>query len=380
MPQSKNQKRGILLPPAVGYSLQILFNLVRKNKIPPKYYLRLVAVTIINLINWPFRNYERLFINPKYRRAGTEEEPVFILGHWRSGTTHLHNLLCQDNQMGYTTTFQSVFPDTLFNIAGRFIFKNFTKLLIPGTRKGDNVRLDPSLPQEEEFALGDKTPICYYYYWMFPQKIIEYYNRFVRFEGIPRKQQLAWESDYKLLIEKSLINSGGQRFLSKNPTNTARIKVILDMYPNAKFIHIHRNPVEVFLSMRNFFKKMLPPLQMQSIEQDELDDHTFTIYKNLMKDYFDQRGLIPAGNLVELSFDALEENPEAILKDIYKKLNLTGFDGALPNFQSYLNKMGDYNKNKHYISKIQLQRVQDEWGFAIDQLGYEFPQNIEILD
>lgn len=380
MSQSKKGKPGILLPPAVGYSLQILDKLVRTNKIPPRYYLRLLAVTLINLINWPFRTYERLLINPKYRKQAIAEEPVFIIGHWRSGTTHLHNLLCQDPQMGYATTYQSVFPDTLFNIAGRFIFKNFTRLLIPGKRKGDNVKLDPDLPQEEEFALGDKTPICYYYFWMFPQRILEYYESFVRFKDIQENELLAWEEDYKLLITKSLKNTNRKRFLSKNPTNTARVKVLYDMFPNAKFVHIHRNPVEVFLSMRNFFDKMLPPLQMQSIDKKVLDDHTFTIYKNLMSDYFEQKQLVPEGNLVELSFEELEENPEVILKGIYQKLNMKGFEEAQLHFKSYLESMGSYKKNKHYISKSQLKRIQDEWGFAMDKLEYGLPENVEVVD
>ncbi len=335
---------------------------------------------MINLINLPFRTYERKIINPKYSKVVIEHSPVFILGHWRSGTTHLHNLLCQDPQMGYTTTFQSVFPDTLFNTAGRFIFKNFAKLLIPSKRKGDNVILDPSLPQEEEFALGDKTPVCYYYFWMFPQKILKYYESFVRFSGIPEKDLVAWKNDYKLLIAKSLKNTGRPRFLSKNPTNTGRIKILLDMFPDAKFIHIHRNPVEVFLSMRNFFDKMLPPLQMQSIGQEDLDSHTLTIYKNLMSDYFGQKQLIPTGNLVELSFDELEKNLVAVLEDIYKKLNLDEFENALPQFKNYLQSMGSYKKNKHYISKSQLKLIQNEWGFAMDKLNYSIPDHIEVVE
>jgi hypothetical protein len=379
MSKSKKPKPGILLPPAVGYSFSILWKLVKRNEIPPRYYLRLLAVTLINIINMPFRSYERAFINPKYQGKTIDMEPVFILGHWRSGTTHLHNLMCQDPQMGHTTTYQSVFPDTLFNLVGRFIFKNFTRLLIPGRRKGDNVKLDPNLPQEEEFALGDKTPICYYYYWMFPRRILEYYDNFVRFRGISEDELQAWRNDYKLLISKSIKNTKRQRYLSKNPTNTGRVKALLDIFPNAKFIHIHRNPIEVFLSMRNFFDKMLPPLQMQKISQEELDAHTITIYKNIIKDYLDQRNLVPTGNLVELSFDDLEENPEEVVKSIYKKLNIQGYDEALPSINKYLEGLGSYKKNKHFITKEQLQKVQDEWGFAMDEFNYKFPGNIEIV-
>ncbi len=154
MSLANNKKKGILLPPAVGYSFKILANLIRRNKIHVKYYPRILAIVIINLINFPFRTYERIMINPRFKKKSIVTDPIFIIGHWRSGTTHLHNLLCKDPQMGYITTYQSVFPDTLFNKLGRFLFKGFSSLLIPGKRQGDNVKLGPSLPQEEEFALG----------------------------------------------------------------------------------------------------------------------------------------------------------------------------------------------------------------------------------
>ena len=253
MSLAKKQKKGVLLPPAVGYSLKIMAGLFSRNQVSARYYPRLVIITLINLINYPFRTWERLLINPGFKNEAIKNDPVFIVGHWRSGTTHLHNLLCQDERLGFVTTYQSVFPDTLLAGLGRFIFGGFTKLLIPGTRKGDNVKLDTANPQEEEFALGDKTPVCFYYFWMFPKNIRNYYDRFIRFRGIPDSQLQSWKNDYKLLIKKALKNTGRVQFLSKNPPNTARIKVLLEMFPNAKFIHIHRNPVEVFLSTRHFY-------------------------------------------------------------------------------------------------------------------------------
>ena len=205
---NSNNKPGILLPPAVGYSLKIVCNLYKTNSISLKYYPRLLAIIVINLINLPFRTYERFVINPRFKKKSIDKEPVFILGHWRSGTTHLHNLLCQDPQMGYTTTFQSVFPDTLFNKTGRFLFENFTRLLIPGKRKGDNVSLGSTYPQEEEFALGDKTPISFYYFWMFPRNIMSYYNSYIRFRGIEVDEldNMVEKNDFILILVETNVD------------------------------------------------------------------------------------------------------------------------------------------------------------------------------
>lgn len=378
MPTIKKRKRGIFLPPAVGYSFRILLSLCRKYHISIRYYPRLLAITLINLINLPFRIYERWRINPVYDGKRITEAPVFILGHWRSGTTHLHNLLCQDERFGYVTTYQSVFPDTLHSRSGRFLFGYFTKLLIPGTRKGDNVELNPAFPQEEEFALGDKTPVCFYFFWMFPKEIRNFYEHAVRFNGVNPEMKEKWKKDYLLLIKKALKNTGSDQFLSKNPSNTARINILLEMFPDAKFIHIHRNPVEVFLSTRNFYNKMLPHLQLQTITPEETDDHIIEIYKRLMNDFLEQKKLIPEGNFAEVAFTDLEKDPLNILKTIYEKLGLEGFEGAEPNFRRYLAQEVNYEKNRHFVQEKWLHKVQDEWGFAMKHYNYTVPDKLEI--
>ncbi len=377
---AKKSKRGMLLPPAVGYSFKIVVNLIKKNKIELKYYPKLLAIVIVNLINYPFRTFERLFINPKFKNKPIEKAPIFILGHWRSGTTHLHNLLCQDEQMAYATTYQSVFPDTLFNKLGRYLFRGFSTLLIPGTRKGDNVTLGASLPQEEEFALGDKIPLCFYFFWMFPNKMISYYDEFIGFKNVEIEQLRKWKSSYKLLIKKAIKNTKGNRYLSKNPPNTGRIKVLLEMFPDAKFIHIHRNPIEVFLSTQNFYNKMLPPLQLQSISKEEIDLNIQRVYKKIMSDYLNQKELIPSKNIIEVSYDELEENPTAILNRIYETLNFDNYDLASKNFENYIDKLKSYKKNTHKINKSQLDILLMEWGFTMEQYNYSIPKHIEIID
>ena len=95
-------------------------------------------------------------------------------------------------------------------------------------------------------------------------------------------------------------------------------------------------------------------------------------------DYLEQRSLIPKGQLVEISYDELESQPEEGLDRIYKTLQIQGYDEALPLFRSYLKRMKSYRKNKHFITKELQERILKEWGFAMKEWNYLQPENIEI--
>jgi len=367
------------MPPAVGYSLHVLWSLLRTYKIQLRYWPRFLLTLLINFINWPFRTYERLFINPRYRQLKKETNIIFIIGHWRSGTTHLHNLMAQDPQMGYTTTYQSVFPDTLFNRIGYALFEGFARLLIPAKRAGDNVRLGMQLPQEEEFALGAKTPLCFYYFWMFPKDIRRIYERSIRFKDASPDLIDQWTNDYKLLISKSLKNTGKRIYLSKNPSHTGRIKHLLRIFPQAKFIFIHRNPLEVYLSTDNFFKNMMPHLQLQCISKEEREKSIINLYKSIMGDFLSQKDLIPGDQYAEVSFQDLEERPLESIETIYKVLNIKGYELAKPKLQSYIDQMKSYKKNKHVLPKPQMESLMEQLKPSMESLGYEIPEHIQVV-
>jgi len=281
--------------------------------------------------------------------------------------------------MGYTTTYQSVFPDTLFNRLGYFLFEGFARLLIPGKRAGDNVQLGMQLPQEEEFALGAKTPLCFYYFWMFPKDIRSIYERSIRFKNVSPSLINQWNKDYELLISKALKNTGTSVYLSKNPSHTGRVKHLLERFPKAKFIFIHRNPVEVYLSTDNFFKNMMPHLQLQQITKEERQQSIIDLYKTIMKDFFDQKTLIPEGQYSEISFDNLEQTPLKCVEHIYKALNLEGYDAAKPHFQSFIDKMKSYEKNQHVISKSHMESLLVQLRPSMEAFGYEIPKHIQVV-
>ena len=175
---------------------------------------------------------------------GPVRPPVFILGHWRSGTTYMHNIFSCDKAFGCCTTYQTVFPHLM--LWGAPFFKRCMSILMPSERPTDSMSLGVDLPQEEEFALSNMTPCSHYHFWMFPRHMAEYRDKYLTFEKATSDER----EDFKRALDKmmriALRTSGRRRYLSKNPPHTARVGMLLEMYPDAKFIYIVRNPYVVF--------------------------------------------------------------------------------------------------------------------------------------
>jgi len=360
-----------------GGAVGNIFRIFSRNTIEPQYYPRAVVSLLFSAFAEPFRWWEHLRYDGKINSLKITSAPVFILGHWRSGTTHLHNLMCKDPQMGYVTTYQGVFPELL--LGSSWLFKTFMKLMMPKKRASDNVELSADYPQEEEFAMGNMNPFGYYNFWYFPKNTRNQYAQSIEFSG--NGAMLArWKADYVRLAKKALINTNGSRFISKNPPHTGRVRQLLELFPNAKFIHIYRNPLVVFISTKKLIESTMPTLQFQEISAGEIEENILWVYERIMRAYLHDRALIPKENLVELRFEDFEKNALPELEHIYRQMNLPGFAEAKPLFRQYIESQKSYEKNKYSLPRATVEKIMQRWKFAMEEWSYSLPENLEIKD
>lgn len=358
----------------IGGTFSNNFKLLRENSVDKNYALKTYSTALITMLISPFHWYEKNYFNRVLSDYRPEAPPLFILGHWRSGTTHLHNLLCQDPNAGYLTTYQSVFPN---NLTSKSIFKTFMRLNMPDKRPGDNVKLGINLPQEDEFALGNMNRHSYYNFFYFPREYARHYQEAVEFK-ISKDEKERWKTDYRRLIYKATRDTQGKFPIVKNPVNTGRIATLLEMFPNGSFIHIHRNPVIVYLSTKNFFTQLMPTLQLQNFDEEDIKAMIVEVYDWLMHAIIKDRAMIPKAQYYEFPFDDLENDPKRVLGQIYEQFQLGDFTKAWTHFDSYLQKQRSYKKNKHTISQQELDTIIDRWGFTMEEFGYAIPESIEV--
>ncbi len=226
-----------------------------------------------------------------------------------------------------------------------------------------------ALPKEEEFALasfGLESMVSGFY---FPQNYVSNFQQTVVFKGDSAAES-NWKINFDYFLRKLTLANKGRRLLLKSPANTGRIKQILELYPDAKFLHIHRNPYEVYASTLHLFSKMLPILSFQKIKKEIVEEAVLVCYEELYRKYFEEKALIPLGNLVEINYSNFVKDPLARLEDVYSDLSITGYDKAIPKIKEELNEYKDYKTNKFELSEETKSKIYKRWKFAFDALGY----------
>lgn len=335
-------------------------------------YTGSVLLDFINiLVLFPLRIREHLIYSAKIKATEIKEPPIFILGHWRSGTTFLHNLMCQDPKLGYVTTLQTVFP--LVYLSSHEHINNMFGKYVPKKRPMDNMDMSFESPQEDEIALACVTPFSFYLGLSFPRKMLYYFKKSILFQDVSSSVREEWKEAYMTFLKKITLNLNGQRLVIKNPANTGRIQLLLEMFPHAKFVYIHRNPYVVFESTKHMFKTVMKRTQLQDIDDKTLTRYILEIYHGMINRFLDMQPMIPKKNYLEVRFEDLEKNPMALIESLYKTFEIMGFNQAKDPIQSHIESQKGYSKNKYEFSNKSIEMVQKHWQFALDKWGYEPP-------
>lgn len=339
-------------------------------------HIRAIA-TFAVAIRYPKVIVERL----KLRRAIASQQldagPIFVIGHWRSGTTLLHNLLSQDPRFGWMTFVQAGMP---LDCTGKFkAARWFIRMAMPKTRRMDDVAIGLDTPQEEEIALANMNPLSFFNAFYFPRNLMKHYREAVLFDGASEPQIDKFAASYRYLVKKFSSINDGKLMLFKNPANTGRIAFLKDLFPNAKFIHIVRNPYEVYASMQKLWPTLFRAFSMHPYQEIDTHPSTLEIYQSLMKKFLAEQPSLPDDDFIELRFEDIERNPIAELTKVYQKFSLPDRDASLEKIRSYSDSLKGYRRSRYQLPQATLDEVGERWKFALDHWSYSLPESIESI-
>lgn len=358
--------------PLFGISTRHWIQLVRKNKGIDRTYLhRALFITLASLFTAPARLLFKIKYDTKIDNSILQHPPVFIIGHWRSGTTYLHELLSKDPQFCYTSLWNTLLPDSFLILDP---IKNFLSGFLPSERPMDAIKVDMDGPYEDEAALAVLYPWSFFHCLHFPRNAEEQYLKSIHFQGLSLKEKDQWKATYHKFIKTVTFANQGKRFLSKNPPNTARITTLLELFPEAKFIHIYRSPYMVYLSTKKMRMRVLDKLSLQHASEEEIEKQVIHNYIRLLNSFFEQKEHIQNDRFVEIKYEDLISDPIDQVRRIYEALKLPGFEFAKPEMMKYLEQQSEYKTNVYRIDDKIVQHVNENWKFAIDRWGYTPPK------
>ncbi len=318
----------------------------------------------------PFTALERGLVATQRRGRPLDPAPIFLLGHWRSGTTHLYNLLGRGN-FSYVDPIAAGLPWEFLTL-GRW-FRPLLVKALPEGRFIDAMKVTPDSPQEDELAIANMTRLSFYHAIYFPKHFDRFFAPGLLLDGVGEAERQAWMRRADHLFWKLARNHGGRQLVIKNPVYTARAAMLRDFYPNAKFVHIIRNPHEVFASTRSFFAKLFEALALQPFDHLDPEEITLDTYPKVMRPLIeDMEGMVP-GQAVELRFEELESDPLGALARIYDALDLPGFAEAEPGFLAHLGEVRSYSRAARQFPERDLALVEERWPDFLKHWGYDRP-------
>jgi hypothetical protein len=296
------------------------------------------------------------------------EPPLFVLGHWRSGTTLLHELLILDERHTYPNTYECFAP--LHFVWTEWFVPPLLRKLLPSTRPMDMMEAGWDRPQEDEFALANMGVPSPYLAWAFPQHgpVADEYLDLLSLSHSEREQ---WKQALREFVQR-VAALRNRRIILKSPTHTARVKTLLEVFPDARFVHIVRDPLALFPSTMRLWNTLSHVQGMQTVDGviPWVERQVLNTFARMYERFEQDRNLIPEGRLAELHFEALVADPVGQMQSVYEQLNLGGFESARPAIARYSADHSGYRPGHYSLSPATTERVRRHWAPYFERYGY----------
>jgi omega-hydroxy-beta-dihydromenaquinone-9 sulfotransferase len=352
-----------------GLTLGRWLKLIGRNRfsVSPTRIPTAVAITGFSTINSILGLFQSAIYSRRIEETRIESAPLFIIGHWRSGTTLLHELLIRDKRHTFPTTCQCFAPDHFLLTEG--LLTRWLNFVMPDKRPMDNMEAGWSRPQEDEFALVNLGVPSPYLSMAFPNHG-EVYPEYLTLRDLSAGERDAWKAALVAFLKRLTFRTP-KRIVLKSPPHTARIRTLLEMFPEARFIHIVRDPVTVFLSTVRTWQA-LNYVQGLHVPRNEdwLHEYVLGSFERMYASFEEDRALLGPERLFELRYEDLVEDPKARLRDAYEQLDLGDFATAEPAIDAYLEQTRDYRASQYDIAPDLRAQIATRWGAYVRRYGY----------
>ena len=351
-----------------GASLGGWLKLLLRNRfaVAPRYWPRALLVTGLSVLNSLLGVLETAKFGRQVARVELRA-PLFIIGHWRSGTTLLHEYLARDPRHCFPTTYDCFAP-CHFLVTGDSGPARLNAML-PDRRPMDAMRLDAELPQEDDFALALLGQPSLLAMLAFPNNLPGD-GAIFDLRALPPRRRATWRRCLTGILRKVAFRAPGARLVLKSPIHTARIPEILEAFPDARFVCIHRDPYEVYPSTLHMVTALHPYIALQDLRHDHLEALVLANGEKIFRRYEEDSRLLPAGRLHEIAYEDLVRDPLATLEALYGALDLGDFAPVRDIFTTMAEEKRDYRPRSYDLPEADRRELDARWPGPCRRYGH----------
>lgn len=323
-------------------------------------------ITLITPFNSIMGAVQSLVYGRKIRETQLTAPPVFIVGHWRSGTTYLHELMSLDDRFGSPTTYQCFAP--MHFLLTEWFMARFMGWLIPKQRPMDNMAASWTAPQEDEFALLTLNAPTPYFRMAFPNAPPPHME-LLDMQGVAPQDMQRFEQTL-LGFARLITFRYGKRLLFKSPPHTGRLETLVRLFPGAKFIHITRDPYAIFSSTRKLWESLDDVQGLQRPRHEHLDEYIYECFRRMYGGFEDQRSRLDPGTVIDLRYEDLVQDPVARVQELYERLDLGDFEPVRAKLTEFVAGKQDYKTNQHQLPDDLKADLRQRWRGYFERYGY----------
>jgi omega-hydroxy-beta-dihydromenaquinone-9 sulfotransferase len=328
----------------------------------------LITVLLWTPFNTPLYWLSEAIYGRRAQNVPLDQPPIFVMGHWRTGTTLLHDLFASDPNLAFPTTYECFFPHHF--LLTENAFAKIFSFLLPKKRPQDDVPVGFDRPQEEEFAilmLGLGSPYSTMAWPRFGPADSDYLD----FENVSDADRKTWADGFMWFYRRLMLRHG-KPLVMKSPANAGRLRLLAKLFPDARWIYLARNPVDAFPSTVKLWRALYSTqgLHNPPYLDSWLDDYVLDMFQRLTERYEADRHLLPKDRLVELRYEDLVKDPLATMRDLYAGLDIGDFAAAEAPIQACLDARSEHRISEYQLPPDLKRRIVERLKPYIDRFGY----------
>ena len=312
-----------------------------------------LVIGLSGLLVEPLAWLQSCLLSRRIRRVQLPEAPIVVIGHWRSGTTYLHQLLGADPGMATARNALTVAPHVALLLKPCLTW--LLARVMTRIRPIDAVPWSPHDPQEDELGLARLTMDTNMAGMAFPRQYSFHFHRSV--EHTTRRYERQWLQFTRL----TWLHDGARKaeLVIKNSAHSARVPMVLRHFPKARFVLLRRDPeasirslVQVKQRLGTLVGLQPPPDVITQVEE------TVAAHRALMGAFEKSRAAIPEGQLLELNYSDLVSDPLAAVQRIHNHFGLPGWQRAEAPIRERIAQASHYQADPVQLPAAAEQRLQ----------------------